>query len=67
MIDHSGIQVSDIATARAFYDACFKALGAKPLMEVPKEHTGRRWLWSGQTGFLAKRRGGAGADAALCL
>ncbi len=40
MIDHSGIQVSDIARARAFYDACFASLGARQLMEVPKDYTG---------------------------
>ncbi len=39
MIDHSGIQVSDIAKARAFYEACFATLGAQQLMEVPKEYT----------------------------
>ncbi|KAJ03190.1 VOC family protein [Sulfitobacter mediterraneus] len=40
MIDHSGIQVADIKAARAFYDACFAALGAAQLMEVPTEYTG---------------------------
>ena len=40
MIDHSGIQVSDIAKARAFYEACFAALDASQMMEVPKEYTG---------------------------
>tara|TARA_R110002049_G_scaffold10127_3_gene50299 strand:- start:4281 stop:4664 length:384 start_codon:yes stop_codon:yes gene_type:complete len=40
MIDHFGIQVSDIAAARRFYDACLGTLGAKVLLEVPAEHTG---------------------------
>lgn len=42
MIDHSGIQISDIATARVFYEACFEALGATQLADVPKEYTGGR-------------------------
>lgn len=40
MIDHSGIQVADIKAARAFYEACFAALGAGQLMEVPTQFTG---------------------------
>jgi len=40
MIDHSGIEVSDITAARAFYEACFAALGARQLMEVPAHFTG---------------------------
>jgi catechol 2,3-dioxygenase-like lactoylglutathione lyase family enzyme len=40
MIDHSGIQTSDIGKAREFYAACFTALGATQLAEVPTEHTG---------------------------
>lgn len=40
MIDHSGIQVSDIAKARAFYQAAFAAIGATQIMEVPSQFTG---------------------------
>ena len=40
MIDHAGINVSDWAKAKAFYDAAFGALGAKLLMTVPEQYTG---------------------------
>lgn len=42
MIDHTGINVSDYARSKAFYDAAFAALGASLIMSVPKEHTGGR-------------------------
>ncbi len=50
MIDHTGLQVSDATKARAFYTACLGALGARQLMEVPKEHTGgKQVVGYGQT------------------
>ena len=42
MIDHTGISVSDFATARRFYDAAFAALKGGYLTEVPREFTGGR-------------------------
>lgn len=42
MIDHTGLQVSDPAKSRAFYEAALAPLGYAVLMEVPKEHTGGR-------------------------
>lgn len=44
MIDHTGISVSDFATARCFYDAAFAALEGSYLMEVPKEFTGGKFV-----------------------
>jgi catechol 2,3-dioxygenase-like lactoylglutathione lyase family enzyme len=40
MIDHTGLQVSDPARSRRFYDGALAPLGYKVLMEVPREHTG---------------------------
>ncbi|MEM9574245.1 MAG: VOC family protein [Pseudomonadota bacterium] len=40
MIDHSGISVSNIDAAIAFYDAAFVPLGIAMLYEVPVEFTG---------------------------
>ena len=40
MIDHAGINVSDWAKAKTFYDAAFGAIGAKLIMTVPVEFTG---------------------------
>jgi catechol 2,3-dioxygenase-like lactoylglutathione lyase family enzyme len=40
MIDHTGIDVSDPAKSRAFYEKALEPLGYRVLMEVPKEHTG---------------------------
>jgi catechol 2,3-dioxygenase-like lactoylglutathione lyase family enzyme len=40
MIDHIGIDVSDFARARAFYDAALAPLGATFLAQVPEEFTG---------------------------
>lgn len=40
MIDHTGVNVSDPAKSRSFYDAALKPLGYAVLMEVPTEHTG---------------------------
>ncbi|HEX6239260.1 MAG TPA: VOC family protein [Polyangiales bacterium] len=40
MIDHTGINVSDPARSRRFYDAALKPLGYALLVELPKEHTG---------------------------
>jgi catechol 2,3-dioxygenase-like lactoylglutathione lyase family enzyme len=40
MIDHTGLQVSDPARSRVFYDKALAPLGYKVLMEVPKEFTG---------------------------
>ena len=39
MIDHTGLSVSNFATARAFYDGAFAPLGISYLFTVPPEHT----------------------------
>ena len=39
MIDHTGIGVSDVATAAAFYDAALGALGMRRAIQMP-ENTG---------------------------
>jgi catechol 2,3-dioxygenase-like lactoylglutathione lyase family enzyme len=36
MTDHTGIGVSDVATAAAFYDAALGALGMRPAMQMPE-------------------------------
>ena len=40
MIDHSGMSVTDLSKAIAFYDAALAPLGIMLLYEVPLEHTG---------------------------
>lgn len=40
MIDHTGVNVSDPARSRAFYDAALAPLGYQMLFQVPTEHTG---------------------------
>jgi len=40
MIDHTGLQVSDRAKSRRFYDQVLATLGYRALHEVPKEFTG---------------------------
>ncbi len=40
MLDHIGITVSDVARAKAFYDAALKPLGIGIMMEVSAEETG---------------------------
>ena len=40
MIDHTGIDVSDAARSRRFYEQALAPLGYQVLMEVPKEFTG---------------------------
>lgn len=40
MIDHIGLTVTDIAAARAFYEAALKPLGITVRMEVTEEMTG---------------------------
>jgi len=40
MIDHTGLQVSDPATSRNFYEKALAPLGYRVLMEVPTEYTG---------------------------
>ena len=40
MIDHTGLNVSDPAKSRRFYDAALGVLGYKVLMEIPKHATG---------------------------
>ena len=70
MIDHSGIQVSDIAKARAFYEAALKPLGAQQIMEVPKEHAdGKVVVAYGRTSpdFWLTEGEKIGATPALCL
>jgi catechol 2,3-dioxygenase-like lactoylglutathione lyase family enzyme len=42
MIDHTGLNMSDPAKSRRFYEEALKPLGYKVLMEIPKEHTGGR-------------------------
>lgn len=40
MIDHTGINVSDPAHSRRFYEQALAPLGYKVLLELPLEHTG---------------------------
>jgi catechol 2,3-dioxygenase-like lactoylglutathione lyase family enzyme len=40
MIDHTGLQVSDPAKSRAFYDAALAPLGYRVLAEIPTQFTG---------------------------
>ena len=40
MIDHTGLDVSDAAKSRRFYEQALAPLGYKVLMEVPPEFTG---------------------------
>jgi catechol 2,3-dioxygenase-like lactoylglutathione lyase family enzyme len=40
MIDHTGIDVSDPARSRRFYEQALAPLGYQVVMEIPKEHTG---------------------------
>ena len=40
MIDHTGIDVSDPAKSRQFYEEALAPLGYQVMMEVPKEFTG---------------------------
>ena len=40
MIDHTGLQVSDPAVSRNFYEKALAPLGYKVMMEIPKEFTG---------------------------
>jgi catechol 2,3-dioxygenase-like lactoylglutathione lyase family enzyme len=40
MIDHTGVEVSDPASSRRFYDAALAPLGYAMLHELPKEFTG---------------------------
>ena len=40
MIDHTGLDVSDAARSRRFYEAALAPLGYKVLMEIPVEFTG---------------------------
>jgi catechol 2,3-dioxygenase-like lactoylglutathione lyase family enzyme len=40
MLDHTGLDVSDPARSRRFYDQALAPLGYKVLMEVPTEFTG---------------------------
>ena len=42
MIDHSGLQVSDPAKSRRFYDGALAPLGYSVLKEIPKEYTAGR-------------------------
>ncbi|MEO8184477.1 MAG: VOC family protein [Deltaproteobacteria bacterium] len=39
MIDHTGLNMSDPAKSRRFYDGALAPLGYTLLMEIPKEHT----------------------------
>ena len=40
MIDHTGLDVSDPARSRRFYEAALAPLGYKVLMEIPVQFTG---------------------------
>jgi catechol 2,3-dioxygenase-like lactoylglutathione lyase family enzyme len=40
MIDHTGLQVSNPAVSRAFYERALAPLGYRVLMDIPKEFTG---------------------------
>ena len=40
MIDHTGLNVSDPAKSRVFYEKALAPLGYRVLMEIPKEVTG---------------------------
>lgn len=40
MIDHTGLDVSDAAKSRRFYEAALAPLGYKVLIEVPTEFSG---------------------------
>jgi catechol 2,3-dioxygenase-like lactoylglutathione lyase family enzyme len=40
MIDHTGLNVSDPAKSRAFYDLALAPLGYAVLKEIPKQFTG---------------------------
>ena len=40
MIDHTGLDISDPAKSRRFYEQALAPLGYKVLMEVPTEFTG---------------------------
>ena len=42
MIDHMGLNVSDPAKSRRFYESALAPLGYKVMMELPKEITGGR-------------------------
>jgi len=52
MLDHVGLAVTDIARARAFYDAALKPLGYALIFEVGPEVTltGGTWLGYGPNG-----------------
>ena len=56
MIDHIGLSISNLAKARAFYDAAFAPLGFSVVMEVTPQMTGGR--------FTALGYGPAGSDIA---
>lgn len=38
MIDHTGVKVSDVKAARAFYEKALAPLGYQMLMEIPPEY-----------------------------
>jgi catechol 2,3-dioxygenase-like lactoylglutathione lyase family enzyme len=40
MIDHTGLNMSDPAKSRKFYDGALAPLGYSLLMDIPREHTG---------------------------
>ena len=40
MIDHTGLEISNPALSRAFYDKALEPLGYKMMMQIPVEHTG---------------------------
>lgn len=54
LIDHVGIDVSDLARARAFYDAALGSLGAAIVQEVPGVvlgYAGAQHVQSGEASF----------------
>ena len=42
MIDHTGVEVTNFAKSKAFYDAAFGAMGGALLHTVPEQFTGGR-------------------------
>lgn len=58
MLDHVGIEVSDLARSRAFYEAALEPLGIRPLMEFDggigfgkeTEHGPKPFFWIYQRG-----------------
>ncbi len=54
MIDHVGLEVSDLTASRAFYAAALEPLGVEPIMEFKGAcgfgAEGKPWLWINSRG-----------------